>query len=129
MLDMPVLSVKSLCVSFGNHHAVRDLSFDIHAGETLALVGESGSGKSATALSVLRLIEREGGDITRGQIRLGSENPVDLARLTDREMQAYRGNRISMIFQEPMNSQHNGHWRTHEGRIESFVRGALLEAG
>ena len=104
MLDMPVLSVKSLCVSFGNHHAVRDLSFDIHAGETLALVGESGSGKSATALSVLRLIEREGGEITRGQIRLGSENPVDLARLTDREMQAYRGNRISMIFQEPMTS-------------------------
>lgn len=104
MLDMPVLSVKSLSVAFGRHVAVRDLSFDIHAGETLALVGESGSGKSATALSVLRLIEREGGGIAQGQIRLGSENPVDLARLTDREMQAYRGNRISMIFQEPMTS-------------------------
>ncbi len=104
MLEQPVLSVKSLSVAFGSHVAVRDLSFDIHAGETLALVGESGSGKSASALSVLRLIEREGGRITSGEIRLGSKEPVDLARLTDREMQAFRGNRISMIFQEPMTS-------------------------
>ncbi|WP_417269432.1 ABC transporter ATP-binding protein [Celeribacter sp.] len=104
MIEAPVLSVKSLSVAFGSHTAVRDLSFDIHAGETLALVGESGSGKSATALSVLRLIEREGGRITDGQIRLGATAPVDLAALSDREMQAYRGNRISMIFQEPMTS-------------------------
>lgn len=104
MLVAPVLSVKSLSVAFGSHVAVRDLSFDIHAGETLALVGESGSGKSATALSVLRLIEREGGQITGGQIRLGAQDPVDLAGLSDRQMQAYRGNRISMIFQEPMTS-------------------------
>ncbi|MEL6521700.1 MAG: ABC transporter ATP-binding protein [Pseudomonadota bacterium] len=104
MIEAPVLSVKSLSVAFGSHVAVRDLSLDIHAGETLALVGESGSGKSATALSVLRLIEREGGRITSGQIRLGSTEPVDLATLTDREMQSWRGNRISMIFQEPMTS-------------------------
>ncbi|WP_305971771.1 MULTISPECIES: ABC transporter ATP-binding protein [unclassified Mameliella] len=104
MLDAPVLSVKSLSIAFGSHTAVRDLSFDIHAGETLALVGESGSGKSATALSVMRLIEREGGCITSGQIRLGAQAPVDLAQLSDRAMQAYRGNRVSMIFQEPMTS-------------------------
>ncbi|WP_421906270.1 ABC transporter ATP-binding protein [Mameliella sp.] len=104
MLDAPVLSVKSLSVAFGSHTAVRDLSFDIHAGETLALVGESGSGKSATALSVMRLIEREGGRISSGQIRLGAQVPVDLAQLSDRAMQAYRGNRVSMIFQEPMTS-------------------------
>ena len=104
MIDTPLLSVKSLNVAFGAHEAVRDLSFDIHAGETLALVGESGSGKSATALSVLRLIEREGGRITEGRIRLGRDKPVDLAQLSDREMQGYRGNRISMIFQEPMTS-------------------------
>ena len=104
MLSMPVLSVKSLSVAFGAHRAVHDLSFDIHAGETLALVGESGSGKSATALAILRLIEREGGRIASGQIRLGATDPVDLARLTDREMQRYRGNRLSMIFQEPMTS-------------------------
>lgn len=104
MLEMPVLSVKHLSVAFGSHLAVQDLSFDIHAGETLALVGESGSGKSATALAVLRLIEREGGRITQGQIRLGACDPVDLAGLTDREMQAVRGNRVAMIFQEPMTS-------------------------
>ncbi|MEM8730712.1 MAG: ABC transporter ATP-binding protein [Pseudomonadota bacterium] len=104
MLDLPVLSVKHLSVAFGSHPAVRDLSFDIHAGETLALVGESGSGKSASALSVMRLIEREGGQITEGQIRLGRETPVDLAALPDAQMQPLRGNRISMIFQEPMTS-------------------------
>lgn len=104
MLDLPILSVKNLSVAFGGHTAVCDLSFDIHAGETLALVGESGSGKSATALSVLRLIEREGGRITGGQIRLGVTDPVDLAALSDREMQTFRGNRISMVFQEPMTS-------------------------
>ncbi|GGF73900.1 peptide/nickel transport system ATP-binding protein/glutathione transport system ATP-binding protein [Mameliella alba] len=104
MLDAPVLSVKSLTVAFGSHTAVRDLSFDIHAGETLALVGESGSGKSATALSVMRLIEREGGRITAGQIRLGAQAPIDLAQLSDHGMQTHRGNRISMIFQEPMTS-------------------------
>ncbi|MEO0937726.1 MAG: ABC transporter ATP-binding protein [Pseudomonadota bacterium] len=104
MLEKPVLSVKNLSVAFGDAVAVHDLSFDIHAGETLALVGESGSGKSVTALSVLRLIEREGGRIAGGQIRLGADAPVDLAALTDRQMQAYRGNRVSMIFQEPMTS-------------------------
>ncbi|MBB96777.1 MAG: ABC transporter ATP-binding protein [Rhodobacteraceae bacterium] len=108
-MEAPVLSVKQLSVAFGSHEAVSDLSFDIHAGETLALVGESGSGKSASALSVMRLIEREGGRITNGQIRLGQigpghDAPVDLARLTDRQMQPLRGNRISMIFQEPMTS-------------------------
>lgn len=104
MLETPVLSVRNLSIAFGSHTAVRDLSFDIHAGETLALVGESGSGKSATALSVLRLIEREGGRIAEGQIRLGRSDSVDLAGLSDSQMQPLRGNRISMIFQEPMTS-------------------------
>ncbi|MFC6761429.1 ATP-binding cassette domain-containing protein [Sulfitobacter porphyrae] len=55
--------MRDLRVAFGDVEAVHGLSFDIHRGETLALVGESGSGKSATALSILRLIEREGGRI------------------------------------------------------------------
>lgn len=101
MLDTPTLSVKSMSIAFGTYTAVHDLSFDIHAGETLALVGESGSGKSASALSVMRLIEREGGEITSGTIRLGGQ---DLAGLDDRAMLSMRGNRISMIFQEPMTS-------------------------
>lgn len=101
MPDAPALSIKSLSVTFGAHTAVHDLSFDIHAGETLALVGESGSGKSASALSVMRLIEREGGRIASGAIQLGGQ---DLARLDDRAMMSIRGNRVSMIFQEPMTS-------------------------
>lgn len=100
----PVLDVKNLAISFGSHRAVKDLSFSINPGETLALVGESGSGKSASALSILRLIEREGGRITNGQIWLGQDSTTDLASLSDKDMQAYRGNRISMIFQEPMTS-------------------------
>ena len=99
--DLPTLAVSGLSVAFGHHQAIKDLSFDIRAGETLALVGESGSGKSATALSVMRLIEREGGRITQGEIRLGG---ADLATLSNRDMQSWRGNRISMIFQEPMTS-------------------------
>ena len=71
----PVLSVRDLRVAFGTTQAVHGLSFDIHRGETLALVGESGSGKSATALSILRLIEREGGRIAGGSIR-----PAPVAR-------------------------------------------------
>ena len=128
MIEQPTLSVKSLSVAFGRHVAVKDLSFDIHAGETLALVGESGSGKSATAMAVLRLIEREGGRITAGTIRLGAEAPVDLARLSDREMQAYRGNRISMIFQEPMTSL-NPVMRVEEQLCEVLRRHQGLSRG
>lgn len=62
-MTKPVLDVQDLRISFGTHEAVKGISFAIHARETLALVGESGSGKSATALSILRLIEREGGTI------------------------------------------------------------------
>ncbi|QIE55653.1 ABC transporter ATP-binding protein [Pikeienuella piscinae] len=104
MSDAPILSVENLSVSFGSHVAVQDLSFDIRAGETLALVGESGSGKSATALAVIRLIEREGGRIKQGTIRLGQDDPVDVHLLDDKQLSNVRGNRISMIFQEPMTS-------------------------
>ncbi len=100
----PVLSVRDLEVRFGTHRAVHGLSLDIRPGETLALVGESGSGKSATALSILRLIEREGGTITGGSIRLLGDRPLDITRLPDRALQHLRGNRISMVFQEPMTS-------------------------
>ena len=102
--DTPILSVKNLRVAFGRHEAVRGLSFDIHAGETLALVGESGSGKSATALSILRLIEREGGRITGGSIRLGGTAPAEITALPPAALRAIRGNRVAMVFQEPMTS-------------------------
>ncbi|MBU2483805.1 MAG: ABC transporter ATP-binding protein, partial [Alphaproteobacteria bacterium] len=106
----PLLSVDNLSVSFGPASrpavAVHDLSFDLFAGETLAIVGESGSGKSVTALSLMRLVEREGGRLDGGRIafQLDENRIVDLAGSTDTEMQHVRGNHISMIFQEPMTS-------------------------
>ncbi|WP_187968501.1 ABC transporter ATP-binding protein [Aquibium microcysteis] len=101
----PLLSVRNLRVGFGQTEAVRDLSFDVPKGATLALVGESGSGKSATALSILRLIEREGGRIAGGTITLHEDDgPVDITALDDRHLRGLRGNRISMVFQEPMTS-------------------------
>lgn len=78
--------------------AVDGISFSIHAGETLALVGESGCGKSATALSLLRLISAPG-KIVGGQIKFNGE---DLLYLSEPQMRRVRGNRIAMIFQEPM---------------------------
>ncbi len=99
----PLLSVENLTLSFGSHPAVRGLSFAIGPGETLALVGESGSGKSATALGLLRLIEREGGRIAGGHVLLhGADGDLNLTAADTRTMQGVRGNRISMIFQEPM---------------------------
>ena len=104
-MTQPVLDVQDLRISFGAHEAVKGISFVIHARETLALVGESGSGKSATALSILRLIEREGGTIGGGSIRLNDADGChDLRSLTDAQLTALRGNAISMVFQEPMTS-------------------------
>ncbi|SEL29695.1 ABC transporter ATP-binding protein [Pacificibacter marinus] len=103
-LNSPVLSVRDLHVAFGDTEAVHGLSFDIHRGETLALVGESGSGKSATALSILRLIEREGGRIASGEIRINGTQPAEITTLGASQLRALRGDRIAMIFQEPMTS-------------------------
>ena len=101
----PLLSVRGLVTRFrterGTVAAVDDVSFDVAAGETLAIVGESGSGKSVTALSILRLIPDPPGRIEGGQIMFGGR---DLLRLSDAEMRDLRGNRIAMIFQEPMSS-------------------------
>ncbi|HTV17244.1 MAG TPA: ABC transporter ATP-binding protein, partial [Polyangiaceae bacterium] len=85
----------------GTVQAVDGVSFDIHAGETLALVGESGSGKSVTAMSILRLIESQRGRVQAGQIYFEGR---DLLALPPAEVRAVRGNRIGMVFQEPMSS-------------------------
>jgi peptide/nickel transport system ATP-binding protein len=94
-----LLEVRDLRVSFGAHEAVRGISFDIAAGETLALVGESGCGKSATALSLMRLVP-EPGRVT-GSVRFSGG---ELLALNARQMREVRGKRIAMIFQEPMTS-------------------------
>jgi oligopeptide/dipeptide ABC transporter ATP-binding protein len=85
----------------GRVRAVDGVSFVVNKGETLGVVGESGCGKSVTALSVLRLVANPPGRIVGGAIRFDGVNLLDL---TESEMEAIRGNEISMIFQEPMTS-------------------------
>jgi peptide/nickel transport system ATP-binding protein/oligopeptide transport system ATP-binding protein len=105
MKSEPVLVVEDLRTWFhtdeGEALAVDGVSFSVNAGETLALVGESGCGKSVTALSLLRLIASPPGRIVSGRILLQGQ---DLVPLSEAEMRKVRGNRISMIFQEPMTS-------------------------
>lgn len=100
----PLLEVNNLQTYFftneGLVKAIAGIDFHIDAGETLALVGESGCGKSMTALSLLRLVP-EPGRIVEGEIRF---NGKDMLRMPLDEMRRIRGNRISMIFQEPLSS-------------------------
>jgi peptide/nickel transport system ATP-binding protein/oligopeptide transport system ATP-binding protein len=101
-----VLTVKGLTtelrVEGGPIQAVKDVSFDLRAGETLGIVGESGCGKSMTALSIMGLLPRPIGKIVTGSIML--EDVGDLAQLPEARMKAVRGDDVSMIFQEPMTS-------------------------
>jgi len=104
-----LLSVSNLQVSFrgdeGLVHAVKNISFDLAQGQTLGIVGESGSGKSATALAMMGLLG-ESGKITNGQVlfRPKGSHPVDLVRVSPQKMLQYRGDRMAMVFQEPMTS-------------------------
>lgn len=87
--------------------AVDKVSFTIHRGETVGIVGESGSGKSVTSLSIMQLIPSPPGNIVGGQILYYPRHdgkPVDLLKISEKEMRQYRGNEIAMIFQEPMTS-------------------------
>ncbi len=100
-----VLEINDLQTHFftagGVVRAVDGVSYAVRSHETLGVVGESGCGKSVTALSVLRLVADPPGRIVGGHIRFEG---VDLLELTESEMEAIRGNDISMIFQEPMTS-------------------------
>ncbi len=105
-----VVQVEDLTVRFSTSErtveAVRNLSFHVDRGETLAIVGESGSGKSVTSLSLMRLIEHGGGRIAQGRMALRRRNGsvVDLTRASSRTMRSVRGADMAMIFQEPMTS-------------------------
>lgn len=99
---MALLEVRKLSVRFdsdaGTVQAVHDVSFDIEAGETLAIVGESGSGKSTTALAIARLLDSPPARIEARSISLGGR---DLHRLTEREMRRVRGREIGIVLQDP----------------------------
>ena len=101
----PLLDVKNLSTHFftddGLIKAVDGISYDMYEGETVGIVGESGCGKSVSALSLLRLIPNPPGKIVAGEILFQGR---DLAKLTEDEMCGVRGNKIAMIFQEPMNT-------------------------
>ena len=103
--DNVILDVKNLKTVFftnsGLFKAVDDVSFNVRRGETLAIVGESGCGKSVSALSIMRLVPDPPGKIVGGSVRLEGK---DLLALGEEEMRGIRGNRMSMIFQEPMTS-------------------------
>ena len=94
----PALAVEHLCVGHRELGAfIEDVSLEIASGEVLALVGESGCGKSLTALSLMRLLPR-GFEVTGGAIRLGAD---DMLAKSERELNAIRGRRIAMLFQQP----------------------------
>lgn len=101
----PLLSVRNLSTRFFTHEgvvkAVEDVSFDLEPGETLGIVGESGCGKSVTALSIMRLIQSPPGKIVGGRILFDGD---DLLEYDDEEIRKVRGNKITMIFQDPMTS-------------------------
>jgi len=107
---MALLEVKTLKTHFfseeGVVKAVDGVSFSVHKGEVLGIVGESGSGKSVTSLSIMRLVQDPPGRIVGGEILFSPKGGEtrDLAKLSEDEMQHVRGNRVAMIFQDPMTS-------------------------
>lgn len=96
-----LLQIKGLHVNIGSTELVRDVSFDIGAGEALGLVGESGCGKSLTALSIMQLLMQPLMHIASGQIFFGNS---ELTTLCEKDLEKIRGKDIAMIFQEPMTS-------------------------
>jgi peptide/nickel transport system ATP-binding protein len=105
MADAPLLQISNLVTEFrtegGTVRAVDGVSFEIPRGKTIGVVGESGCGKSVTALSVMRLVQTPPGRIAGGEILYDGK---DLLKLAEKDMRRIRGNKISMIFQEPMTS-------------------------
>jgi microcin C transport system ATP-binding protein len=133
----PLLQVRDLSVAFQQdgktNLAVNKVSFDLEKGETLALVGESGSGKSVSALSILKLLPYPAASHPSGKVLFDGE---DLLQADDKTLRSVRGNRISMIFQEPMSSLNPLHTveqqigevlSIHHGMSENQSRERVLE--
>ena len=118
-----LLEVSGLATSFrleegGEFAAVDGISFSVEPGRTLGIVGESGCGKSVTSLSIMGLLPKGQGRISAGTVRFEGR---DLATLTPDEMRALRGNRMAMIFQEPMTSL-NPSWSIGTQLQEVWIR-------
>lgn len=100
-----LLEIKDLWVQYKTHdgvvYAVNGLNLTLEKGETLGLVGETGAGKTTTALSILRLLPERIGEIKSGQVILNGE---DITKISEAQMRDIRGNKVSMIFQDPMTS-------------------------
>jgi peptide/nickel transport system ATP-binding protein len=96
------LNIKNLHIHYiteeGTVKAVNGINIDLNKGETLGLVGETGAGKTTTALGILRLVPNPPGKIIDGEIFLEGEN---ILKLSEEEMRMIRGNKVSMIFQDP----------------------------
>jgi len=141
MPDQRIVQVQDMSVRFATSErvvdAVRNLSFHVDRGETLAVVGESGSGKSVTSLALMRLVEHGGGKIVGGQMHLRRRNGevLDLANASPAAMRGVRGADIAMIFQEPMTSlnpvftvgeQIAESIRLHQGKSASAAKAEAL---
>lgn len=104
-MDSNLLEIKDLCVQYKTHngtvYAVNGVNLTLQKGETLGLVGETGAGKTTTALSILRLLPDRIGEIKSGSILLDGE---EITKISEAEMRNIRGNKVSMIFQDPMTS-------------------------
>ncbi len=135
--DEVILEVKDLQTWFwtdaGVVKAVDGVSFNLHKGEMLAVVGESGSGKSISNLSIMKLIPSPPGKIVGGEVWY---NGQDLLKLSEKEMRELRGNKISMIFQDPMTSlnpflkistQMTETIRLHQGLSKKDARDRAIE--
>jgi ABC-type dipeptide/oligopeptide/nickel transport system ATPase component len=146
-MTAPVLSVRGLSVQLAGARRVRpvleDVSFDIDAGETVAMVGESGSGKSLTSLAIMRLLP-PAARIVAGEILFQgrSGEPLDLARANERTLRAVRGAGAGMIFQEPMSALNPAftvgsqiaealgpRLKTSNARVREHVEGLLARVG
>lgn len=127
-MNAPLLRVGDLSVAFrtGNiaRPAVENVSFDVHENEVLAIVGESGSGKSVMSMAIMRLINASIADVSGSAVFEGR----DLLKLAEREVEALRGNRLSMIFQEPMTSL-NPSLTIGEQIVEVLVRHRRISHG
>ncbi|MCX6232585.1 MAG: ABC transporter ATP-binding protein [Bacteroidetes bacterium] len=109
-MEQELLRVNHLTIEFKSetafNKAVDDISFSLNKGEILGIVGESGSGKSVTSLAIMQLLDKDASRISSGEIIFHDKSDLqqDLLQLNEKEMRKWRGNKIAMIFQEPMTS-------------------------